>query len=509
MRSRRLLAAACIAAATALLVAGCSSSSTTSTPAATGAGKPDASATVNVGLVLEPTDLNIRTTSGIAIDQVLIDNVYQGLVGRTATNSIRNVLATTHTISPDGLTYTFTLHKGITFGDGTPMTTADVIWSLTQVKNNPTTYQNASDLAAVDTITSPATNTVVLHLTHPDSNLLFALTGRAGLILQQTATNPLATTANGTGPYLLTSWKQGDSLTLTRNPQYWGAKAKVKKVVFTYYTSPSAGINAMASGDLDVETAVDPTLQTQLKNVSGVSLKRGKTTDKYTLAFNNTDPALSTLKVRQALRAAIDNKAIITALGGAAVLQGGPIPALDPGYQNLTSTQTFNPTQAKKLLKQAGVSNLKLNLEYPNIYPAALGDILTTEFKTIGVTLTVKQVDFTTWLTDVFLGKGSTPYQLSIVDHAETHDFGNWANPNYYFHYDNKQVHNLYAQSQTATTPQAAATLLKKAAKIVASDSPADWLYTATTITALHTGITGFPTTSTSTRLNLATLAKR
>lgn len=504
-RKRRLLPLLATAAVAALVLAGCSSSGTTSTET----GRPDTGATVNVGLVLEPTDLDIRTTAGIALDQVLIDNVYQGLVGRTSTNEIVNVLAKSHTVSSDGLTYTFTLQRGVKFDDGTTMTAGDVVWSLQQLKAS-TTFQNAADLAGVTSIASPDASTVVLKLAKPDSNLLWALSGRAGLVLEKAATNDLKTTANGTGPYRLQTWKQGDSIHLTRNPGYWGTKAKVAGVVFKYYTSASAAINAVVSGDVDVQTAVDATLDAQLKGVSGVSLKSGKTTDKYTLAFNNKVAPFTDIRVRKAIREAIDSKALITALGGAGVAQGGPIPALDPGYQNLTSVDAYDPANAKKLLKQAGKQNLTLTLEYANFYPAAIGDVLTTQLKAVGITLKVKQVDFTTWLNDVFtVPKNGIPtYQLSMVDHAESHDFGNWANPDYYFGYDSKQVQALYQQSLDATTPSAAAAKLLQAAKIVADDAPADWLYTSTTLTAIHDGVTGFPTTSTSARLDLAKLAK-
>lgn len=508
-RAKRLLPLAAAVAAASLVLAGCTSGGSGGSGGSSSSGSPDTSATVNVGLVLEPTDLDIRTTAGISLDQVLIDNVYQGLVGRTATNGIVNVLAKSHSVSSDGLTYTFTLHQGVKFDDGAPMTAADVVWSLEQVKNTAT-YQNTADLADVTSITSPSADTVVLKLKQPDSQLLWNLSGRAGLVLEKAATNDLKTTANGTGPYKLQTWKQGDSIHLTRFSDYWGTKAKVAGVVFKYYTSPSAAINAVVSGDVDVQTAVDPTLDAQLKGAQGITLKTGKTTDKYTLAFNNRVAPFTDIRVRKAIREAIDSKALITALGGAGVQQGGPIPELDPGYQNLDSVDAYNPSDAKKLLSEAGKKNLSLTLEYPNIYSASVGDVLTTQLKAVGITLKVKQVDFTTWLNDVFtVPKSGVPnYQLSMVDHAESHDFGNWANPSYYFGYDNKQVQALYAQSLTATTQADADQKLQQAAKIVANDAPADWLYTATTITAIHDGITGIPTSSTSARLDLATLQK-
>jgi peptide/nickel transport system substrate-binding protein len=505
MRPARLLTALTASALVVVLAAGCTSGGSPD-----GSGSPDADATVTVGLVLEPGDLDIRHTDGVALDQVLIDNVYQGLVGRTEDNDVVDVLASQHTISDDGLTYTFTLQSGVTFHDGAAMTAADVVWSLQQVQSDETVAGHA-DLAAVSSITAPADDTVVLTLSRPDSALLFALTGRAGLVLEQAATNDPSTTANGTGPFALASWTQGDNLRLERADDYWDTPAGVEAVVFRYVTDPSAAINATLSGDLDVQTAVDATLSSQLEGVDGVGLEQGRTTDKYTLAFNNAVEPFTDVRVRRAIRMAIDNDALITAVGGSAVDQGGPIPELDPGYADLTSVDAYDPDAAEALLAEAGhADDLDLTLEYANFYPAAIGDVLTTQLAAVGVTLTVEQVDFTTWLDDVYTAPadgGPRDFQLSMVDHAETHDFGNWADPDYYWGYDSTPVQELYAQSLAATDPGVAAQALSDAAALVAADAPAEWLYTSTTLTAIRDGVTGFPTSSTSTRLDLSELA--
>jgi peptide/nickel transport system substrate-binding protein len=503
MRPSRLLVPVVAAAASLALLAGC-------TAGGSDAPRGGSDATVTVGLVLEPSDLDVRTTSGIALDQVLIDNVYQGLVGRTQDNEIVDVLASEHTISADGLTYTFTLQDGVTFHDGAAMTAADVVWSLQQVADDESLAGHA-DLASVADISSPADDTVVLTLSQPDSALLFALTGRAGLVLEQAATNDLSTTANGTGPFTLASWTQGDNLRLDRNADYWGEAAGVAGVVFRYVTDGSAAINATLSGDLDVQTAVDATLASQLDGVDGITVEKGQTTDKYTLAFNNAVAPFTDPRVRQAIRMAVDNDALIAAVGGSAVDQGGPIPELDPGYEDLTDVDAYDPDQAKQLLAEAGhADDLDLTLEYANFYPAAIGDVLTTQLADVGVTLTVQQVDFTTWLNDVLAPPadgGTRDFQLSMVNHAETHDFSNWADPTYYWGYDSAPVQQLYAESLAATDPEVAVSKLAEAARIVSEDAPAEWLYTATTLTAVRDGVTGFPTSSTSTRLDLSALA--
>lgn len=492
---RTALAAAALAVATSVALAGCSGGSDDT--------RGGADATVRVGLVLEPTSLDIRTQSGNALDQVLIDNVYQGLVGRTPDGEIRDVLASSHEVSDDGLTYTFTLRDGTSFQDGEPVTADDVVWSLEDAKTHDS-YVDSDKLAAVDTIEKSGDDQVRLTLTKPDSDLLWNLTGRAGLVLEQGADNDRTKTANGTGPFEVSSWKQGDSLTFSRNPDYWGTKAKVAEVVFRYITDPSTAVNAMAGGDLDVETAVDGTLKSQLQNASGITLHTGKTTDKYTLAFNDAKAPFDDVRVRKAIRQAIDPKAVIKAVGGGGVEQGGPIPALDPGYQDLTDVDPYDPSAARKLLRQAGVGKPTLTLTYANVYPTAIGDVLTSELADVGITLKVQRVDFATWLDTVFTKKD---FDLSMVNHTEARDFGNWADPDYYFGYDNPQVQRLYAASIATTDEDEKIQALQRAAAIVSQDAAAEWLYTATTTTAVRDGVTGFPFDSTTTRLDLADLA--
>ena len=208
MLRRTTVAAAALLAAGALLLSACTGSSSASPSSTGGVADPDAS--IAVRLVAEPGNLDIRETAGAALDQILIDNVYQGLVSRTPDQEIVDTLASSHSVSADGLTYTFTLREGVTFHNGEPLTPADVVWSLQQVKDNAS-YRDAERLARVSTLAANGQD-IVLTLSEPDSTLLWNLTGRAGLVLKEGDTTDRKTTANGTGPYALADWKQGEDV---------------------------------------------------------------------------------------------------------------------------------------------------------------------------------------------------------------------------------------------------------------------------------------------------------
>ena len=500
MLRRTTLAAASLLAAGLLALTACTGGGGDVAPTATG--KPDPDASVAIRLVLEPGNLDIRQTAGSALDQILVDNIYQGLVARTPEQDIVPALASDWTVSPDGLTYTFTLREGVTFHDGQPLTPQDVVWSLT-TRRDSTEWSDSDRLANVTSITAEGQD-VTLTLSEPDSSLLWNLTGRAGIVLKEGDTVDYQTDANGTGPFLLDDWRQGDSITFARNEEYWGDTAGVAEVVFDYIPDNQAALNAALAGEIDVLTGFDANLKDQVEAGGDFSLVLGESTDKGTLAFNQQSGPLADERVRQAIRQAIDHDAIIEALGSGQT-QYGPIPELDPGYEDLSDVAPYDPEAARQLLKEADAEDLDLTLTIPNFYPTTIPQILVSNLDEVGINLEVESVDFATWLTDVYTNQD---YDLSFVLHTEARDFENWANPDYYFTYDNPEVQDLYAQSLAATDEAEAADLLKQAARIVAEDHAADWLYNGASVIAVGTNITGMPSINVNERLNLAEIAK-
>ncbi|GAA3649498.1 ABC transporter substrate-binding protein [Microbacterium marinilacus] len=495
-RSPRTVAVG-IGAVALLALAGCAAS-----PApAESAGEADPDATLRVGLVLEPENLDIRRTSGVALEQVLIDNVYEGLVTRTTDNEIVPSLATEYDISEDGLTYTFTLAEGVTFHGGGELTASDVVSSFDAVRDDES-LNGHRDLAHVTAVEAPDDRTVVLTLDQPDQNLLFWLTGPAGLVFDEGDQTDLKTAANGTGPFTLDSWSQGSAISLSRFADYWGDAAGVAAVEFSYIPDRTAAVNAALDGDLDVLTRVEPDLAPQLDGVNGFALTDGRSTSEGTLAFNNAAPPLDDVRVREALRLAIDHDALVQALGTGSTLYG-PIPELDPGYEDLSDVAPFDPERAKELLAEAGQEDLKITLTISNHYGTTVPAYLVSAFHDVGVDLRVNPVEFSTWLNDVYENKD---YELSFVEHAEPRDFSNWANPDYYFDYDNAEVQDLYAEAMTTIDEAESSALLAEAARIVSEDHAADWLYSAGELTAVYEGVSGFPVDSTTSRIDLSSV---
>ena len=302
------------------------------------------------------------------------------------------------------------------------------------------------------------------------------------------------TEAVGSGPFLVDSFRPNESITLKASGSYWGEhKAKTATIRVRYIADDNAAVNALTSGDAQVLAPINEQLASPLRGNSDYVVKAGDGTDKFVLAFNGKGKSTADPRVRQAIRYAIDHQQLIASRGGTDAPLGGPIPSLDPGYEDLTDLYPHDTAKARELLAQAGYGTdhpLSLRLEYANTYGTEVGDQLRSQLKGVGIDLKVNVVEFATWLQDVYTNKD---YDLSLVDHNESHDFYQWATPEYYYNYDNRQVQQLYAKALAASDDDEYQRLLRQAARTVSQDAPADWLFNYRVTTAWRRGLTGFP----------------
>lgn len=490
-RSRRRLVVALIAAGAVIAV-----TAAVIALSLRGVGDTAGKQQIAVGVILEPTSLDVRSNPGVATGQLLIDNVYQGLVGVAAgtVSEIVPVLATDlPEVSDDGREYTFTLREGVRFHSGGELTADDVVASLRETLT-PENVGLAPDVSRIDE------RTVAIRLEEPDAQLLWHLANLPGLIREEGATNDLADSAVGTGPYALRQWKQGASLTLVKNEDYWGEPASLDTVVFRFFPEGRAAVNALKEGDLDVHTALLPPLRGEFEDDAAFALERADSSDVFTLAYNSAKAPFDDPRVRTALSRAIDAEALIASQNGDGKPLGGPVTELEPGYADLTAVNAYDPESARQLLMEAGQPNLNLTITVPNHYDTAPLDLVKSQLADVGVSVTVRQVEFPAWIEQVY---ANHDYQLSYVDHAEARDLGNYADPGYYFGYDSADVQSLYARARAATDPSEQDRLLREAAARVAEEAPAKWLFNYTPTNVVGTHVTGFPQVNTNSRINL------
>src|SRR5690349_19073124 len=247
-RRLRPLGAFTATVALAMLLGACGSSNRTGST-----GAPDPNATITIGSLNEPTTLNVVKGGNTGHAQVLLRNVVEGLTVLTDDGKVEPLLAKSWDVSPDGTVYTFHLQSGVTFSDGTPLKASDVVAALERVTSDESTSARKKNLSIMKTIEAPDDGTVKVTLSARSQSFLFYLTATGAAVTKPNAGNP-ETTVIGTGPYTVAGWKQGDSITLTRNDKYWGEQAKNKEVVYRFFKDATAENNALLAGQLDLVT---------------------------------------------------------------------------------------------------------------------------------------------------------------------------------------------------------------------------------------------------------------
>ncbi|MGH3097231.1 MAG: ABC transporter substrate-binding protein [Streptosporangiales bacterium] len=284
--------------------------------------------------------------------------VYDSLLTTDAKGELAPRLAQHWNVSKDGKTVSFTLRKGVKFHNGDPLTATDVKASLERVLDPKTAGVGASNLASVKTVDTRSDHQVVLHLSKPDSALLYALTSVNTSIVDHASiksNGKLPRKPNGTGPYRFGERKQGSQLTLEANKAYWGTKPEIDKIQIRVIPSESSILSGMRSGAFDLGLITDPSVAHQVKG-GKVDLVKKPSLPYHALMLNGRHHPLDKLKVRQAIACALDRQQVIdTALDGDGKVTG-PITSPAFSYPPTAGLPCNAPdtAKAKQLLSQAG-----------------------------------------------------------------------------------------------------------------------------------------------------------
>lgn len=368
-----------------------------------------------VALKTEPTSMDPQyhaLTPNIQLSQTLFDP----LVCANADLVSKPCLAESWTAN--GKTWTFKLRPGVKFSDGSPLTAADVVFTMdrvAKVPNSPSSFkvylQKVEKIEAIDPLTVRMTtsepypllptNMVGLPIMSakatagpaPEGKTTTELNGGSGLV--------------GTGPYKFVSWKRGSEIVFERNPHYWGATPAWDKVIFRPISNPAARVAALLAGDVDLvedpptddleRLQKDPklTVETKASNrVIYVALDQNGEQTPGIQGTNGKNPLLDK-RVREALSLAVDRQALVArTMGGVATAAGQLLPyPMFGASKNLVNAEKPNPDRAKALLKEAGYPDgFSLVLGTPNgryINDSKVAQTLAAMWTRIGVKTTI------------------------------------------------------------------------------------------------------------------------
>jgi peptide/nickel transport system substrate-binding protein len=454
-------------------------------------GKKDS---VVMAMALEPPGLDPTSGAAAAIAEVTLYNVYETLTKVKEDGSVAPLLAESWEAAPDLKTYTFKLRKGVTFQNGEPFNAQAVKFSYERSADPASTNKDKLLFQSIAAITAPDNDTVVLSMKNPEPNLPFLLGQASASIVEPKSAHINATKPTGTGPYVLSAWAKGSSITLTKWPEYRNAAAiKLNKVVIRFISDPSSQVASLLSGDVDAFPRVAAARSlAQFKADPRFTVLIGGSRAKTIVAINNKKKPFDDVRVRRAILAGIDRKAMIE---GASDGFGVPIGSFYApgglGYIDTTDINPFDIEKAKKLLAEAGVTTpLEVSLKLPPpAYARQGGEVLAAQLAKIGIIATIENVEWAQWLSTVFTGRHN--YDLTIVSHVEPFDLGKYTEDNYYIGYKSDAFNALYKSIAEAANEADRARLLGDAQRMLATDAAAGFMYQPQLITIANKKLKG------------------
>jgi peptide/nickel transport system substrate-binding protein len=354
-------------------------------------------------------------------------------------------VASSYTASSDARTFTFHLRTDIKFSDGTPLTSADVLFSfnrLINIKGNP------SFLLAGITVSAPDPATVVLTSQDPNPAVPFIVpnpalgivnskvvkanggTDQPGADKSDSAESFLNSHSQGSGPYTLTSFSTTSEVDLAANPNYFGTKPFYNKVVIRNIQAPAQLIDIQKDSN---EVAIDLSSD-QASSLKGSSVQvKASAGPNVFFVFANDNPKISTTTsnkhFQNAVRYGLNYASYVQLAGAGAIQTPGVVPSLFLGALTPADAAQFDLTKAKAELAASGISNPTVNIGFPSDFTlngisfSTLAQKVQSNLQDVGIKANLTGSPISTALADYRAGTEQIGVWLWGPDYPDPNDY--------------------------------------------------------------------------------------
>ncbi|MGQ7847615.1 ABC transporter substrate-binding protein [Granulosicoccus sp. 3-233] len=347
----------------------------------------------------------------------MIKSLFDGLMDyKPGTTELVNDLAESHTLSDDGLTYTFTLREGVTFHNGRAMTAEDVKYSLDRVTNPETQSPGAGFFASIAGYEEMASGeaqsltgvsvldpqTISITLSRPDATFLHVMAINFSSVVPREVVEEFGADFGknpvGTGAFELSDWTLGQHLIFSRNEDYWKeGLPNLDQITFEVGQEPVVALLRLQQGEVDIPgdgippaKFVEVSKDEQFKDfiIEGGQLQTGYIT------MNVKMPPFDNKLVRQAVNMAINKERIVRVINGRAVVANQPLPPTMPGYAPDYEGYAYDPDAAKAMLAEAGLADgFTTELYVYNTDPnPRIAQSIQQDLKAIGIDASIKSL---------------------------------------------------------------------------------------------------------------------
>jgi len=288
--------------------------------------------------------------------------------------SVQPELAESWSSSPDKLTWTFRIRRGVEWSDGQPVTARDAAYTFNRMMTDPAAATaNGNFVENFASVTAPDDHTLVIRTKQPQSTMLAI---DAPIVPEHiwSKVDDVASFPNdqmpvvGSGPFVLTEYEPERYVTLEANPRFWRGAPEVSRLQFVQFKNSDAAVQALRKGDIDVVQKLTPAQFNALSGQEDVERVKGQgrrfyeiilnpgATDSENRSIGSGHPALRDVRVRQAIDHAIDRKTLVDrVLGGYGQIGSGYLPPIFADYHwSPQRPRQFDLQTANRILDEAG-----------------------------------------------------------------------------------------------------------------------------------------------------------
>lgn len=458
-------------------------------------------------LSAEPATLNPITATDAYEGTVNSGKIYETLIERNnETLELEPLLAESWEISEDKLKFTFKIREGIKWHDGKPFTSEDVVFSYKTIMNPKVDspqlrayFQEIRDVKAIDDLT--------VEFTYARPYFL-ALEFCGGMPIVPKHifdkgdfnTNPAGRSPVGTGPYKFVRWTTGRDIVIEKNPDYWGDKPKLDKIVFKIITDNTVAFQVLKREELDVSglTPIQWERQTNTPSFKENYDKLSYFTPNYSyIGWNSRRPYFADKKVRTALTHLVNRELILNKiLFDLGAIVTNPFYINSPEYDKSIEPYPYDPKKAEELLEEAGwvdsdgdgirdKDGVKFAFEF--LIPGGsetgekIATILKEELDKMGIQMDIRKTEwavFTTRLNERnfdavtlawSMGVESDPYQIWSSTQADS--------GSNFIGFKNEEADKLIEQARVEFDREKRKELYRRFAEIVHEEQPYTFLF--------------------------------
>ncbi len=432
--------------------------------------------------------------------------IYSGLVRYDKNLQIEGDLAESWDVSEDNLTITFYLHKGVTWHDGAPFTSADVKFNYQLYIDPKTPTAYAESFKQVTGIETPDPYTFIVHYDKPYAPALISwamsIHPRHLLEGEDITKSSLARKPIGTGPYRFSEWVGGEKIVLESNPDYFEGQPYIKRVVYRIIPDISTQFLELQTGSLDYMglSPLQFNRQTDTPVFRRLYSKYRYLNFGYTyLGYNLKHPIFQDKRVRHALSYAINKQELIDGvLLGYGKVATGPYKPDTWVYNDNVPKYGYSPEKARQLLAEAGWQDrdddgildkdgrklaFTIVTNQGNDLRSKTGEIIQRRFKEVGVEVKLRIIEWATFLKE-FINPGNFDATiLGWTGGPEPDQYNIWHSSKTgprqlnFIGFKNPEVDSLLEKGRRVFDQQQRKVIYDRFQEILAEEQPYTFLY--------------------------------